>query len=58
MLLTLHFFTFIGMSINRWKGISIELRDGPMILIVPLYIGYMTIVSTNFAKFLVNPVLD
>ena len=58
MLLTLHLFTFIGMSINRWKGISIELRDGPMILIVPMYIGYITLVSTKIANFLVNPVLD
>ena len=56
--MTLHFFTFIGMAINRWKGLSVELRDGPMILIVPMYIGYITLVSTNIANFLVNPVLD
>ena len=46
------------MAINRWKGLSVELRDGPMILIVPMYIGYITLVSTNIANFLVNPVLD
>jgi len=52
----LHLITFIAMSMNATKSLNTFWRDGPMVMISPIYLGYITSVSLKFANFYINSV--
>ena len=55
-LIVLHVVTFIAMALNATKSLNSIWRDGPLIAIAPVYLGYITYVSTSWTEFILEPV--